>query len=430
MNKIVITGIALAAGIALGWGVASLRARSTAGDPSAHATHAASAAPAAPAGPASAGSAAERRVLYWYDPMSPAAKFDHPGKSPFMDMDLVPRYAEDGAGEGGAGLAVSTAARQALGLRLADVDERAIGQTVHAVGTLQLNEREVAIVQARSAGFVERVPRIAPGDVIAAGALLAEVMNPDWLGAEQEYLAVKATGDAALTAAARTRLQLLGIPETTIAAVERSGHVAATQRVISPIAGVVTELAVRNGMTLAPGMTLARINGLGTLWLEAAVPDAQAAAVRPGMPVQARFAAWPGEAVAGRVAAILPEAQRDSRTLRLRIELPNPHQRLQAGLYCEVTLQGPQLQALTVPSEAVIRTGRRALVYLALPQGRYEPVEVEVGDEIGDRIVVRSGLAAGQRVVASGQFLLDSEASLRGIVARSPAGAAASEPAR
>ncbi|MBU6260723.1 MAG: efflux RND transporter periplasmic adaptor subunit, partial [Burkholderiales bacterium] len=382
-------------------------------------------------GAASAASAAAaRHVLYWYDPMSPAAKFDHPGKSPFMDMDLVPRYADTG-GDGGAGLAVSTAARQALGLRLADVDERRIGQAVRAVGTLQLDQSEVAIVQARSAGFVERVPRLAAGDVIAAGALLAEVMNPDWLGAEQEYLAVQATGDAALTAAARTRLRLLGIPEATIDAVGRSGRVAATQRITAPIAGVVTELDVRNGMTLAPGSTLARINGLATLWLEAAVPEAQGGAVRPGMPVQARFAAWPGVVINGRVAAILPEAQRDSRTLRLRVELPNPGQRLQAGLYAEVTLQGPQQPALTVPSEAVIRTGRRALVYLALPEGRYEPIEVEVGAEIGDRIVVRSGLAPGQRVVASGQFLLDSEASLRGIVARGAAGAgAASEPAR
>ncbi|MDE2367791.1 MAG: efflux RND transporter periplasmic adaptor subunit, partial [Burkholderiales bacterium] len=265
---------------------------------------------------------------------------------------------------------------------------------------------------------------------IAAGALLAEVMNPDWLGAEQEYLAVQATGDAALTAAARTRLRLLGIPEATIDAVGRSGRVAATPRITAPIAGVVTELDVRNGMTLAPGSTLARINGLATLWLEAAVPEAQGGAVRPGMPVQARFAAWPGVVINGRVAAILPEAQRDSRTLRLRVELPNPGQRLQAGLYAEVTLQGPQQPALTVPSEAVIRTGRRALVYLALPEGRYEPIEVEVGAEIGDRIVVRSGLAPGQRVVASGQFLLDSEASLRGIVARSAPSAAASEPAR
>ncbi|MDE2159793.1 MAG: efflux RND transporter periplasmic adaptor subunit, partial [Burkholderiales bacterium] len=311
------------------------------------------------------------------------------------------------------------------------VDERRIGQAVRAVGTLQLDQSEVAIVQARSAGFVERVPRLAAGDVIAAGALLAEVMNPDWLGAEQEYLAVQATGDAALTAAARTRLRLLGIPEATIDAVGRSGRVAATQRITAPIAGVVTELDVRNGMTLAPGSTLARINGLATLWLEAAVPEAQGGAVRPGMPVQARFAAWPGVVINGRVAAILPEAQRDSRTLRLRVELPNPGQRLQAGLYAEVTLQGPQQPALTVPSEAVIRTGRRALVYLALPEGRYEPIEVEVGAEIGDRIVVRSGLAPGQRVVASGQFLLDSEASLRGIVARGAAGAgAASEPAR
>jgi Cu(I)/Ag(I) efflux system membrane fusion protein len=203
--------------------------------------------------------------------------------------------------------------------------------------------------------------------------------------------------------------------------VQRSGRPQALQTITAPIGGVITELAVRAGMSVAPGMTLARINGLGTVWLEVALPEAQAALARPGLAVQARFAAFPDEVFSGRIAAILPEASRDTRTLRLRIELPNPRGRLQAGLAAQVRLQGPQAQALVVPTEAVIRTGRRALVYVVDAPGRFRPLEVEVGAEVGDLIVVRSGLQAGQQVVASGQFLVDSEASLQGVLARAPA---------
>ena len=390
-------------------------------------------APAATAGPSAAATlpaaaaSAERKVLYWYDPMVPAQKFDKPGKSPFMDMELVPRYADEAqAGmPAGPALTVSTAAEQALGVRLATVAQRAIGASAEALGTVQLSDRDVAIVQARTAGFVEHVPARAPGDVVAAGAPLVELMNPDWLGAQQEYLAVRATGDAALAQAARQRLLLLGMTAAVVDEVQRSGRPQALQTITAPIGGVITELAVRRGMSVAPGMTLARINGLATVWLEVALPEAQAALARPGLAVQARFAAFPDEVFAGRIAAILPEASRDTRTLRLRVELPNPRGRLQAGLAAQVRLQGPQVRALVVPTEAVIRTGRRALVYVVDAPGRFRPVEVDVGAEVGDLIVVRSGLQAGQQVVASGQFLVDSEASLQGVFARAPAAASA-----
>jgi len=377
------------------------------------------------AAPAASAPSGERKVLYWYDPMVPTQRFDKPGKSPFMDMQLVPRYAdEDQASAGQSGtLALSTQAQQALGLRLATVERRAIGSAVEAVGTVMLNERDVSIVQARSAGFVERVYARASGDVIAAGAPLVDVLNPEWLGAQQEYLAVRAIGDAALTQAARSRLLLLGMPDALIERAERSGRAIAVHTITAPSGGVITELMVRQGMTLAPGMTLARINGLSTVWLEAAVPESLAAAIQPGQPVEARFPALPGEVVKGKVAAVLPEANRDTRTLRLRIELPNPGQRLKAGLFAQVSLRGAAREALVVPAEAVIRTGKRALVYVSEPTGRYRPVQVEIGEQVDEYIVVRGGLAAGQQVVASGQFLVDSEASLQGVMARGAPGA-------
>jgi Cu(I)/Ag(I) efflux system membrane fusion protein len=335
-------------------------------------------------------------------------------------MQLVPRYADEmGAGASASpGLAVSTQAQQVLGLRLASVERRGIGAEAEVIGTVQLNERDVSIVQARTAGFVERVYARAPGDVVAAGAPLVDVLNPEWLGAQQEYLAVKTTNDALLTQAARQRLVLLGMPAAVIEKVERSGQPAVLQTITAPAGGVITELMVRNGMSVAPGMTLARINGLDTVWLEAALPEAQAALMQPGQPVQARFPALPGEVVNGRIAAVLAEGNRETRTLRVRIELPNRARRLKAGMFAQVTVRGAERPALVVPAEAVIRTGKRSLVYLSEQPGRFRPVEVQVGEQVADQIVVLGGLAEGQKVVASGQFLIDSEASLQGVMAR------------
>ncbi len=435
----------LGLGLALGWGAAAWRGAAT---PVAGVVATPAAAAALPASAASTASA-DRKLLYWYDPMVPTQRFDKPGKSPFMDMQLVPRYAEAGEGaaapaldaaSGMAGvantgptLAISAQARQALGLRLATVALEPVGAVIEAVGTVQLNEREISIVQARTVGFVERVYGRAPGDVVAAGAPLVDLLNPDWLGAQQEYLAVKATGEPALARAARQRLQLLGMSPALVDRIDQSGQPVALQTVVAPAGGVITELAVRAGMTVAPGMTLARINGLGTVWLEAALPEALAGAaassIAPGQRVQARLPALPGQVLTGRVTALLPEANRETRTLRLRIELPNPGQRLRAGMFAQVSLQATRRDALVVPAEGVIRTGRRALVYLAEPGGRFRPVEVEIGEQIDDRIVIRSGLVAGQQIVASGQFLIDSEASLQGVLARAaPAAAPSSSP--
>ena len=406
----------LALGVAAGYALSQWRA-------GAAATHAAHGGTSAAAAPDAAGSGA-RKVLYWYDPMVPSQKFDRPGKSPFMDMQLVPKYADEAEGAD-AGVRVSPAAQQSLGLRVVAAERRAVAGGVDAVGTVQLNERDVAVVQARAGGFVQRVYGHAPGDVVAAGAPLADLLLPEWLAAQQEYLAVRAGGDATLAAAARQRLVLLGMSEALIEQISAAGQPQPVQTVTAPAAGLIVELMVRQGMTVAMGATMVRLNGIGTMWVEAAVPEALAAEVAPGQRAEVRLLGLPGQPLSGRVFAVLPEANRDTRTLRVRIELPNPGGRLRAGMYAQVRLQGAAgAEAVVVPAEAVIRTGRRALVYLLDAPGRYHPVEVELGPEQGDWVVVRSGVAAGQQVVASGQFLIDSEATLQGITARTAPGAA------
>lgn len=360
--------------------------------------------------------AKQRQALYWYDPMYPQQKFDQPGKSPFMDMQLVPQYAGD-TGDA-AVLSIDPRVTQNLGLRLGIVRRGVLDSTLDLTGSLAFNERDVAVVQARTNGFVERVYAHAPGDILAANAPLADILVPEWAAAQTEFLALKAQGDAELLTAARQRLRLTGMQGALIAQVERSGKVQPYLTLTSPIGGVLQELNVRMGMTLATGETLARINGLSSVWLAVAVPESDSGSVLKGQSVEARFPAFPGKTLTGKVSAILPETNPDSRTLRVRVELPNPDGQLRPGLTAQVRLHHPgEHSVLWVPSEAVIRTGRRALVMLAEGSGKYRPVEVESGQESDGRIVIVRGLEEGQKVVASGQFLLDSEASLKGIVA-------------
>ena len=398
------TSIALvvAVSLAIGYGVATWRAHRTM----------AREAPSMAQEPKGADQG--RKVLYWYDPMYPQQKFDKPGKSPFMDMMLVPKYADDVSD---AGVKVDPALRQNLGMRFATVAREKMTAEIDAVGVVGFDERNVAIVQARSNAFVQRVYPNAPADVIAAGAPLADLLVPDWSGAQYEYLALRATGDESLANAARERLRLLGMPEALIDRVQREGKPQTTVTITAPIAGVIQELGVRTGMTLSAGATLARINSIASIWLEAAVPEAQAAFVRIGVPVRAKFAAYPEEPFQGRVTALLPEANRDTRTLRVRTALANPALRLRPGMFAQVSIAGPSEEVLVVPAEAVIRTGKRAVLFVVSGDA-LAPVEVELGPEIGAKLVVRRGLTEGQQVVASGQFLVDSEASLRGLLGR------------
>lgn len=361
----------------------------------------------------------QAQVLYWYDPMVPQHRFDKPGKSPFMDMDLVPRY----AGESGDAAAISIDAgiTQNLGVRLASVTRGQLASQIEAVGMLEYNARDVAVVQARAGGFVERVYHHAPGDLLDKGTPLADLLIPEWSAAQEEYLALRRIGEPALLDAARQRLRLAGMPAATISQLERSGKVSASITISTPISGVLQELDVREGMSLAAGAPLARINGLDSVWLEVAVPEAQSTGIGVGQRATARLPAMPGERIEGTITAVLPEANAASRTLRVRVQLPNPQGLLRPGLTAQATLNGADnTSALLIPSEAVIRTGRRSLVMLAEAGGRYRPVEVVTGRESASQTAIVAGLEEGQQVVASGQFLLDSEASLRGIVASPP----------
>ncbi|HEY3077381.1 MAG TPA: efflux RND transporter periplasmic adaptor subunit, partial [Burkholderiales bacterium] len=254
------------------------------------------------------------------------------------------------------------------------------------------------------------------------GQALAELYVPDWVAAQEEYLSARrmaGTRLETLVEGARQRMRLAGMTEQQVQMVASSGKVHARLTLYAPIGGVVSELAAREGMTVMSGAPLFRINGLATVWVNAEVREGEAGTVRVDNAVEARTAALPGKVFKGRVSAILPEVNPATRTLKARVELANEAGELKPGMFATVNFTpAARREMLIVPSEAVIQTGKRSVVIVAQGDGKFAPVEVETGTEADGKTEIRKGLEAGQKVVVSGQFLIDSEASLRGAIAR------------
>ena len=373
----------------------------------------------------SASKIAERKTpLYWYDPMFPQQKFDKPGKSPFMDMQLVPMVGGAGADEGK--VIVSPRLEQSLGVRTAKVMRGVLGPAIEAVGSIVYNERDVELVQARANGFVEELYVRAPLDAVQKGQALAALFIPEWVAVQEEFLAAKRLtthpgmdGLDSLVDGARQRMRLAGMPDDQIRLVEASGRVQARALLTAPRAGVIGELSAREGMTVMTGAPLFRINGLTTVWINAEVPESEAAVLSPGSLAQAHAAAFPDQMFRGKVEALVPEVDLGTRTLKARIELDNPGQRLVPGMFVTVSIASMNAASvLMVPTEAVIETGKRRVVIVAEGNGKFAPAEVDVGAEANGQSEIRKGLKADQEVVISGQFLIDSEASLKATVVR------------
>ena len=359
-----------------------------------------------------------RRVLYWYDPMFPEKRFDKPGKSPFMDMELVPRYADEEAGAGG--VTVSPSVMQNLGIRLARVETRDIAPVVRAVGRVDFDQRLISEVQTLTPGFVERLSVRAEGEPIGAGRVVAQVYSPELLAAQNEYRALMTSRGAASTSlrsAARSRMKLLGLPEAMVRRLERGGAPQRTYPVVASTSGVVTTIGARPGAQVSPGQSILTIQGLGQVLVIADVPEASLGNIRVGQPAEISFPAYAGDVRRGVVDYIFPSLNAQSRTAQVRITLPNPGARLKSGMFANVTLQGAGGMAVVVPSEAVIDTGRRQVV-IVKRGGSFVPREVQIGRDYAEWTEVRAGLRAGEEVVASGQFLIDSEASLQGFLSR------------
>lgn len=361
--------------------------------------------------PTPGASQTERKVLYWYDPMVPDQHFDKPGKSPFMDMQLVPKHADEVSG---GGVRIDAGLQQNIGIRTAQVEVGHLASTVRVPGTLTWDLRQESVVSARVEGLVSRVQVKAPYTKVARGQPLASLLAPSWSSALAEAQALRQAQSASareLQSAAQQRLRVLGVP----GGMARDGTV--TLSASSP--GVVTDVLVREGQTVMPGTPLFRINGTDTLWLEAAIPQASAMSLGPGTPVEAVVTAVPGQTFEGEVEALLPQVDAASRTLRARIVLRNPDGVLAPGMFAEVSLRPQARDAVAlVPTEALIATGADSRVIVQDADGSFRPVRVRTGRSGDGRTEILVGLRDGERVVVSGQFLIDSEASLAGAIER------------
>ncbi|QUE97613.1 efflux RND transporter periplasmic adaptor subunit [Klebsiella pasteurii] len=356
-----------------------------------------------------------RKVLYWYDPMAPGTRFDKPGKSPFMDMDLVPRYADEGAGEEAGGVQISARQQQNLGVRTADVARRTLAQKLSAFGTVAIDERSVETVPALASGLIEKLYVNASQQFVKKNEALAELWIPQWAAAQQEYLAVRQLGDSGLTAAARGRLQLQFMPDAIIRSVERSGKPQTRITVRAPHDGYVSKLDVRTSAQVTATQPLFELASLDPVWIVIDYPQSQASLLRVGSQVTAATSSWPGTTFQGTVSELLPDLEATTRTLKARVVLNNPQHQLKPGMYLNVELAEAQQgrEVLTIPEEALIATGTSNRVLIADGEGHFRPVEVTAGRTQDGLVEVTSGLEEGQKVVTSGQFLIDSEASLR-----------------
>jgi len=370
--------------------------------------------------PAAAVAVAERRVLYWHDPMVPLQKFDKPGKSPFMSMDLVPVYADEKGNE--SGVAVSARMRQSLGIRTATAEVTELRQDLMAVGYVQADERRMARAEVRATGWIEKLHVRAVNEPVRAGQTLAEIYSPELHAAQEEYLlarrmANESPADAPLARAARRRLESLGISATEVRRIEKAGEASRRIPLLAPISGVVSELGVREGTMVQAGTPAFTLTDLSSVWISVEVPEAQAAVLRQGQQADARIQTLPGNIFEGRIDYIYPDLNPQTRTVKARIALANPDLALKPGMFAQVSLGAVARKALTVPAEAVIHTGTRSVVVVADGE-RFLPAVVRTGAQTDGHIEILSGLKAGERVVRSGQFLIDSESSLRGALAR------------
>jgi multidrug efflux pump subunit AcrA (membrane-fusion protein) len=369
----------------------------------------------------------ERKILYWWDPMmNPPYISDRPGKSP-MGMDLVPVY-EDEA-RGGLEITIDPRVTQNMGVRVAEVARGPIATTFRAVGYLKAAQSNEFDVTSRIAGYIEHLYANTEGMLVKQGEALADLYSPELLVAQEEALAAKRALDRlepgadaglrleseGLLEDAKRKLLLWGIAEQDIDRVLESGKAGQVMPLRSPATGFVTDKNVAQGSAVAPGERLLRIVDQSTVWLDAQVFESQMSLVAVGQEAQATVQGLPGRKFSGRVLFVSPQIDPEARTLAARIAFPNGDLALKPGMYAtvEITVEAGR-DALQIPREALIDTGKRQVVFVALGEGRFAPREVRAGVETGDgKVQILEGLAPGETVVTSGQFLMDTESRTR-----------------
>ena len=388
------------------------------------------AAPGQPAvAPASTGQTV-KKLLYYRNPMGLPDTSPVPKKDP-MGMDYIPVYeGEDEAGDGNghdSGLKISPVKVQKLGVKTAQVTRQALDRTVHASGRVEIDERRTYAVTAKFEGYVERLFVNTTGQPVGRGQPLFEVYSPELVSAQREY-AIAAQGVGSLKEAgpepqgamkqladsALLRLKNWDISDEQVKALARTGEAKRTLTFRSPVAGIVTEKKALQGLRFMPGETLFQVADISTVWVQADVFEQDIGNLHPGQKATVRVNAYPGEVFMGSIAYVYPTLKAETRTVPVRIELPNPGGTLKPAMYADVDIPvGGNEPVLTVPISAVIDSGQRQIVLVQLGEGRFEPRPVKLGARGGDFVQVLAGVKVGETVVVSANFLIDAESNLK-----------------
>ena len=357
------------------------------------------------------GEAAAKEILYWVAPMDPNYRRDEPGQSP-MGMDLVPVYADDVDGQPGV-VKIDPTIVNNLGVRTVKAERGELSRRIETVGYVGYDQDTVQHVHTRVDGWIEKLATTATGDPVAKGQLLFELYSPTLVNTQQEYLAALASNNTVLRSASRDRLAALGVTDNQVRRLEKEREASQRVRVYAESDGVIAHLGVREGIYVTPATEVMSVARLDRVWVLAEVFERQSAWVEPGQTATVELDYLPGKLLRGTVDYVYPELDPKTRTLKVRLRFDNEGETLRPNMFARVTINAKGVgEVVHIPREALIRGGSMNRVVLALPEGRFRSQPVKIGIESGDRIAIRQGLAEGDLIVASGQFLIDSESNI------------------
>jgi RND family efflux transporter MFP subunit len=369
----------------------------------------------------------QRKVLYWYDAMNPQNHYQHPGKAP-DGMDLVPKYADDQSPQMAQGSVTILPEKQRLiGVRTAEVQRETLTREVRTTGQITADETRIAHVHVKVSGFIDQVYVNYVGQLVKRGQPLFTLYSPDLVAAEEEYLIAKrgqqtmgksdfvevAQGSQALLHAARERLKLLDVTDDQVRKLEETGEVSRTLTIYSPVAGFVMDRKAFPQASVNPDTELYTVSDLSSVWVNADIYEYEAPFVKTGQRAEVQLSYYPGKAWNGRVSFLYPTVDPNTHTMKARLEFPNPGFQLKPEMFADVALRISYGNQVVVPQEAVLDSGKEQRVFVVREGGSFEPRKIVIGAKLEGKVVVLSGLRAGETVVTSGNFLIDSESELK-----------------
>jgi RND family efflux transporter MFP subunit len=386
-------------------------------------------------GMSSKGAAAgERKILYWFDPMHPAYKSDKPGIAPDCGMTLVPKYAEDESmSKMPMGTVTITPEKQVLaGVRTAVVERKSLVRDIRTTAQIVADETRIAHVHVKVAGYIDKVYVDFVGQQIKKGQPLFTLYSPDLVSTQEEYLIAKrgnatlgnapfqeiAEGSQSLLQSARQRLKLWDISDEQIKELDTTGKVSKYLTFYSPITGFVTDRKAFPQTSVTPDTELYTVSDLSTVWADADIYEYEVPYVHLGQRVSLNLSYYPGKTYTGKISFIYPTVDPQTRTVKARIQIPNPGFVLKPQMFADAKLRVDYGTKIIVPQEAVLNSGIEQHVFVVHEGGLFEPRKVSIGPVVDGNAVILSGLKAGETIVVSGNFLIDSESGLKSAMGR------------